>query len=263
MASWDSAIYDRFENERNRPSVDLLGRVRSGRRRRVVDLGCGSGLSTANLAAAYQDSEIVGIDNSEAMLAAARTRLPGLKFENRSIVDWRDPDADLVFANAVFHWVPGHIGVLARIAGDLPSGGSLAVQMPDNEAEPSHGLMREIAARAPFREKLADARLRRETIGGFADYDDALSPFCRHVDIWRTTYVHRLAGTDAIVSWVEGAGLRPFLDPLDAEERAHFLALYREEIAKAYPSRPWGGVLLPFPRLFIVAERETTNLGRS
>ena len=59
-------------------------------------------------------------------------------------------------------------------------------------------------------------------------------------------------------SWVEGAGLRPYLEPLDADERANFLALYREEIARAYPAAAWGGVLLPFPRLFIVAERETT-----
>ena len=256
MPSWDSGIYNRFEDERNRPSVDLLGRVRNGRRRRVVDLGCGSGLSTANLAAAYKDSEIIGIDNSETMLAAARARLPACRFIQQNIVGWRDPDADLVFANAVFHWIPNHIGALARLAGDLPPSGALAVQMPDNEAEPSHRLMREIAARPAFREKLAEAGGRRETIGAFADYDDALSPHCRHIDVWRTTYVHRLAGPDAIVSWVEGAGLRPYLDPLDPDERAHYLALYREEIARAYPTRPWGGVLLPFPRLFIVAERE-------
>ena len=54
---------------------------------------------------------------------------------------------------------------------------------------------------------------------------------------------------------MEGAGLRPFLEPLAADERAEYLALYRDGVAKAYPRQPWGGVLLPFPRLFVVAAR--------
>jgi trans-aconitate 2-methyltransferase len=115
--------------------------------------------------------------------------------------------------------------------------------------------MREIAATARFRGKLADATAAREPIGAFADYDDALSASCDAIDIWRTTYVHRLAGPDAIVAWLESTGLRPFLNPLDADARADFLAFYRAGIARAYPARAGGGALLPFPRLFVVATR--------
>ncbi len=139
---------------------------------------------------------------------------------------------------------------MARLAGELAPLGCLAVQMPDNEDEPTHVLMREIAAEPRFRDKLAGAAGARETIGSFADYDAALFPLCDEIDIWRTVYVHRLDGPDAIVAWVESAGLRPFLAPLGPEERAAFLARYRAAIAGAYPPRAGGGVLLPFPRLF-------------
>ena len=190
------------------------------------------------------------------MLAAARERLPRVVFRQVDIAEWSDPSADLVFANAALQWVPGHI---ARHASprrtSLPQRGCLAVQMPDNANEPSHALMREVASTARFRDKLAGAAAAREPIGAFADYDDALSAYCDEIDIWRTTYVHRLAGPDAIVAWFESTGLRPFLNPLDADERAEFLALYRAEIARAYPTRPGGGALLPFPRLFVVATR--------
>ena len=255
MAGWDAKGYDRFEAERNRPSIDLIARIPEAVRRRVVDLGCGSGVSTQALRSRFPLAQLAGVDNSASMLDAARKRLPDVEFTRADVAQWRDEVADLVFANAVFHWVPGHIAILARIAGDLPPYGCLAVQMPDNENEATHALMREVASRPAFRDKLARAGEGRDAIGAFADYDAALSPACDFVDIWRTTYVHRLASPEAIVAWVEGAGLRPYLAPLDADERANYLESYREEITRAYPRRAFGGVLLPFPRLFVVAAR--------
>ena len=79
------------------------------------------------------------------------------------------------------------------------------------------------------------------------DYDAALSPFCDLVDIWRTVYLHRLEVPAAIVAWVEGAGLRPYLAPLAADEREEYLSRYLEAITAAYPRQAWGGVLMPFP----------------
>ena len=254
-ADWRPAAYRRFEAERTRPAADLLARVPPDARRRIVDLGCGPGNSTALVAERHPQAAVVGLNSSPDMLAAARTRLPRVDFRQGDIAEWSDPSADLVFANAALHWVPGHIGVMRRLAAELPARGCLAVQMPDNEDEPSHALMREIAATARFRDKLAGAAAARERIGAFADYDEALAASCDEIDIWRTTYVHRLAGPDAIVAWVESAGLRPFLNPLDGDERADFLERYRAGVARAYPPRAGGGALLPFPRLFVVATR--------
>ena len=253
-ADWRADAYRRFGVERTRAAADLLARVPPHARRRIVDLGCGPGNSTALLAERHPQAAIVGLDSSPDMLAAARARLPDVEFLQGDIAEWSDPSADLVFANAALQWVADHISVMRRLAADLPARGCLAVQMPDNQDEPSHVLMREIAATARFRDKLADAAAARQLIGAFADYDEALSASCDAIDIWRTTYVHRLAGPDAIVAWLESTGLRPFLNPLDADERADFLVLYRAAIAHAYPERG-GGALLPFPRLFVVATR--------
>lgn len=77
-----------------------------------------------------------------------------------------------------------------------------------------------------------------------------------HVDVWRTTYHHPLGGgASAVVEWLKGSGLRPYLDPLDEMARSAFLAQYEDAIAQAYPALPDGTVLLPFPRLFLVATR--------
>ena len=255
MLTWDPTVYGRFDSERARAAIDLAARINCAAPQRVVDLGCGSGLSTLALAQRYPDAEIVGMDHSGEMLEAARRRLPHAQFVQADIAEFRDPGADLMFANAALHWVPRHIDVMARLMGELPAGGCLAAQMPDNEQEPSHALMREIANRPAFAGILTAAAAQRSPLGAFADYDAALAPFCAELDIWRTVYVHRLASPDAIVAFVEGAGLKPFLEPLAPAAREAFLTLYREAIARAYPTQPWGGVLFLMPRLFIVGTR--------
>ena len=87
-------------------------------------------------------------------------------------------------------------------------------------------------------------------------YYGLLRPHCTRVEVWRTTYHHPLTGgADAVVEWFKGSGLRPFLAPLAAAEQAAYLDRYRTAVADAYPALPNGTVLLPFPRLFILATR--------
>lgn len=254
MADWSPSIYLRFEDERTRPSRDLLAQVPLADPARVVDMGCGPGNSTELLLARYPAADVIGLDNSPNMLAEARQRVPGARFESADAATWLpEPGTGLVFANAIYQWVPDHLAQLPRVLAALAEGGVLAVQMPDNLSEPSHQLMRQVAAEGPWAERLAGAA--RLPLPPVRDYYDALRPWARRLDIWHTTYNHALAGPEAIVEWVQGTGLRPFLDPLEAGEREAFLARYLELIGEAYPRTVDGRVLLRFPRLFIVAVR--------
>jgi trans-aconitate 2-methyltransferase len=254
--TWSAAQYLKFEDERTRPARDLLASVPLAAAAAVVDVGCGPGNSTELIASRFPAARITGVDTSADMLAAARRRLPAATFVEADIATWSPPaPVDLVFGNAVFQWVPDHFAVLARLTEKaLAPGGVLAVQIPDNFSEPSHFLMREVAARMPFSAKLA-GHDGREVIPSVDAYYDRLRPLSSRVDIWRTTYYHPLADADAIVEWLKGTGLRPYLDRLSADERPAFLAAYRSAIAGAYPPRADGRVLLPFPRLFIVAAK--------
>ncbi|HEV2442632.1 MAG TPA: trans-aconitate 2-methyltransferase [Steroidobacteraceae bacterium] len=253
---WSPASYLRFEDERTRPALDLLARVRPDGVRRIVDMGCGPGNSTELLANRYPEAEILGLDSSPAMLEAARQRLPGVHFELADAAAWvPNPDVDLVFANAVYQWIPGNLGQLARVLAALREKATLAVQMPDNLDEPSHRLMREVALAGPWGGHLDGAA--RDPLPSARAYYEAFRPFAARIDIWRTTYCHVLRGAEAIVDFVRSTGLRPFLDPLSEPERTEFMATYTARIAAAYPSLTDGQVLLYFPRLFLVAERAT------
>lgn len=256
MSAWSPAQYLKFEDERSRPARDLLAAVPLTEVRRAVDIGCGPGNSTELLAERFPGAEIVGLDSSPEMLAAARERLPHVTFVEADISTWA-PEApvDLLYANATFQWVPDHRQVLKRLFAGLPAGGVLAVQMPDNVAsEPSHTLMRAAALEGPWAEKFR-APIARETIGTPSDYYNLLHGSVARIDIWHTLYNHPLAGAGAIVEMIRSTGLRPYLARLDQQEQAQFLARYEARLADAYPQLADGRVLLRFPRLFLVAVR--------
>jgi trans-aconitate 2-methyltransferase len=251
---WAPASYLKFEDERTRAARDLLARVRAEGVRRIVDVGCGPGNSTEWLAMRYPEAEVLGLDNSPAMLEEARRRLPNVRFELANAEVWV-PDAavDLVFANAIYQWVPRHLEQLRRVLAALRGGAILAVQMPDNLSEPTHRLMREVALASPWSGRLAGAA--RDPLPPARAYYEALRPMAARLDIWRTTYHHVLRSAEAIVEFVRATGLRPFLDPLSEPERTEFIAIYTAKIAAAYPPLADGNVLLAFPRLFLTAER--------
>jgi trans-aconitate 2-methyltransferase len=253
--SWSAAQYSKFEVERNRPILDLLAQITRTDVSTAADLGCGPGNSTQLLQRRFPAARMVGIDSAPDMIAAARTRLPGLDFEEVDIAGWAHPGHfDLILANASLQWVPDHRNLFPRLLRRLGSGGVLAVQMPDNLDEPAHRLMRTIAADGPWAAKLAAAAAARAERQSAGWYYGLLRGAAETVDVWQTTYTHALAGgADAVVEWFKGTGLRPFLGPLDDAERQMFLGRYRAAIAEAYPPLPDGTVLLPFPRLFILA----------
>lgn len=257
MSDWNASQYLKFEDERTRAARDLLARVPPGPRLAIADLGCGPGNSTELLAERFPEAAITGVDSSPDMLRQARLRLPACTFLQADLSSWT-PAAplDLIFANAVFQWVPQRDEAFLRLLSHLPPGGVLAVQMPDNDEEASHRVLREVAATGPWVETLAATRAARDTLPPPAAYYDLLAPACQRLDIWHAVYNHVLEDAAAIVEWVKGTRLRPYLAALpDDDARAAFVSAYTARLAEAYPPRVDGKVLLRFPRLFIVATR--------
>lgn len=266
--AWDDKQYLKFADERTRAAVELLARVQLDDPRFIVDLGCGPGNSTALLRARWPGTRIMGVDNSETMLERARRDLPEVEWVRTDARDFRPATApDLLFANAVLHWLPDHEGLVPELFARLRPGGVLAIQMPRSFDEPIHRLMRELEATKRSRGDAAlpdhvdwPARLRGVRpflpVAAPASYYDLLAPDAERVDVWQTIYEHVMPDVASIVEWAKGTGIRPYLETLTPDEQQAYLTDYADALEAAYPPRSDGRRLLTFPRIFIVAMRK-------
>lgn len=227
-------------------------RVVEKRPKTVVDIGCGPGNSTAVLRRIFPDAELLGIDSSPDMIERARREHPDLQFR---LCDARalEGQYDLLFSNACLQWIPDHASLIPALMDKLREGGTLAVQMPMNGEEPLYHLIREMAAEPEW--GLRDAVLQTNETLTPAAYFDILTGCAADFDMWEVKYYHPLADHRALVEWVKGTKLRPYLDFLGAERGRQFEEALVRRAAALYPVRKDGGVVLGFRRFFFTAER--------
>jgi trans-aconitate 2-methyltransferase len=251
--AWDPQVYARFADERGRAFHELIARIGASSPRRVVDLGCGSGALTAVLAQRWPDAVVEGIDSSPEMLAASP---PGLALSVGDARDWAMlADTDVVVSNATLQWIPEHPDLLRTWAQELPAGGWLAWQVPGNFDAPSHAIMRALAESPRWRPRLAGVLRHSDAVAAPAEYASLLLDAGLAADVWETTYIHLLTGTNPVLEWVRGTGLRPVLDALSDQEVTEFCTEYANALAAAYPPREDGTVLFGFRRIFAVGHK--------
>ncbi len=256
MTSWDPQLYLRFGENRTRASIDLVARIALAEPRRIIDLGCGPGNSTAILRGRWPNAEITGQDSDPEMLTAASQSDAGIRWIQGDAGSWGPGETyDLVFSNAMIHWLPDHAALVPRYFQAVAAGGALAVQVPLHTQSLLHREVLAIADEPRWRDATRNA-LRAIGHHDAEFYYDVLCRLTERIDLWVTEYCQVMAGPEAILAWIKGSGLRPFLAALSGDaDRQQFEAALLERLTASYPRQPDGRVLFPYRRLFFIAYR--------
>lgn len=252
--TWDPSQYLRYDNERSQPTRDLIAAIGNFNPTEIVDLGCGTGNSTALLTDRWPHASLIGIDGSSEMLDKAFQSGVNADWQQADIATWRPTsEVDLIFSNAALHWLDNHDMLFPKLVAGLSEGGLLAVQMPYNFSQPSHTLISELAHEPRWYAQLANV-IRPSPVATPDTYLQMLRPLVSSLRVWTTTYYHVLFGERPVAQWTGGATLRPVISALgnDADE---FVDEYAKRLETAYPTRPDGSTVLPFTRMFILGQR--------
>ena len=249
--TWNPAQYERFRAEREQPFHDLVALITQRGIRRVVDLGCGTGLLTAALHRELGAGETLGVDSSPAMLERADTlAVSGLRFVRGDINEWQpDESVDVVFSNAALQWLPDHPKLFQRLTGMLASSGELAVQVPANFDHVSHTLASQVALEEPFASAMG------HYVRAFAVLEpEAYATLLHELGFAAQTvrlqvYGHVLESVDSVVEWVRGTLLTDYESRLPDALYRQFLERYRERLrASLGDQRPY---FYPFKRILL------------
>ena len=193
---WDPAQYLTYGDHRLRPFVELMNRVLAESPANIVDLGCGPGNATVLLTERWPEASVVGVDNSEEMIADAKPReIPGrLRFAPGDAYSVTSAGPlDVLISNATLQWVPGHLQEFPRYIEMLAPDGWFAFQVPGMRLSPSHSLIYDLAGSARWVDQLGPF-IRQNEIESTEQYIETLTSLGCDVDAWETTYFQLLEG---------------------------------------------------------------------
>lgn len=250
MADWNSEQYLKFREQRTQPARDLAMRIQHSAPKSAVDIGCGPGNSTSILKEIFPDIDLLGIDSSTNMIERAKAEHPDIAFH---VCDARSLSGnyDLLFSNACLQWIPDHASLIPFLMEHLCEHGALAVQIPMNSEEPLFRLIGEIAQQPEW--GLRDVPLQPNETLTPQEYFNILSKCSSSFDIWETKYYHRLQDHKALVEWVKGTRIRPYLEHLSKAKGAAFENEIICQAKAIYPPVKTSEVVLGFRRFFFVA----------
>ena len=248
---WNPEQYHKFQAERSAPFYDLLALVEIHSNLKVVDLGCGTGELTRELADRLPDSRVTGLDSSPQMLKkAVLVQRPGLIFELGDQAS-RMENWDLIFSNAALQWSKNHPDLIPRLFNHLNPGGQIAVQVPSNHDHISHKIYRETADEDRFKSVL-DGFQRYAPVLAIDQYAQILYDCgAEQIVVFEKVFAHLLEDADAVVDWISGTALVPYFERL-GDHKDTFVESIRSKMRAAMPGSP---VFYPFRRIFFSARK--------
>ncbi|ARV57856.1 SAM-dependent methyltransferase [Nostocales cyanobacterium HT-58-2] len=258
---WNPTDYEQNSSAQQKFARDLIVKMGLQGNERVLDLGCGDGKVTAEIASFVSDGFVVGIDNSEAMINHARSRYPKNTFPN---LEFRLANAlqlpfnkefTIVFSNSVLHWIQDHASVLHGISQSLCSGGKIFLQMGGRGCAINMlRVVEDITLSSKWRKYFIDFSFPYSFYGP-EEYKDWLKDAgleAKRVELISKDMTH--SGLAGLAGWIRTTWF-PYTQSVPQEMREQFITEIVETYVQDYPITEDGLTHLEMVRLEVEAEK--------
>jgi len=262
MVVWDAEDYSRSSSAQQVWARELIAKLRLSGDESVLDIGCGDGKVTAEIAALVPNGRVVGVDNSPEMVRFAADSFgdgstANLRFLLRDARELGfDEEFDVVFSNATLHWVIDHGPVLRGIFRAMKPGGRVLLQMGGRgNAADILSIMDSLAVDPKWRSYF------REPVVAYGFYgpdeysgwlvDSGLTPL--RVELLARDMAQ--PGKEGLASWVRTTWL-PYTQRVPEERRGEFIADIVDRYVRSHPPDGDGRVHVQMLRLEVEARKE-------
>lgn len=259
MNQWNAQEYHHYSSEQQKWAHELISKLCLFGNEKVLDIGCGDGKVTAEIAQRLPSGSVLGVDNSSEMIHFARAHFPLHCYPNLffAIIDARalpfSNAFDVVFSNAALHWVKDHLSVLFGIKRSLKLGGRMLLQMG------GRGNARTVV------ETIEEIILQKKWACYFKNFvfpwvfygeeyglwlkQVGLKP--KRIELLPKEMIHK--GIDALSGWIRTTWF-PYLERVPKSKRDTFLNEIIHAYVTHYPPDAQGFIHVPMIRLEVEAE---------
>ena len=226
QVEFDGKRYEQTSTHQKEWGTRLIEELNIRGDEHILDVGCGDGALTEKLAEAVPDGTVIGIDASKGMIETAQTHASrNLSFKQLDVINLKyNEEFDVIFSNAVLHWVKDHETLLVLLYKALKPSGKLRVNFA---GEGNCSTLNNIAMEVMGRNDFKDAFLGFEWpwfMPGVDEYTKLvnMSPFNK-AEIWGENADRYFPDENAMLGWVDHPAIVPFKQylNLDLAEQFH------------------------------------------
>ena len=253
--NWNAQDYAKNSANQFQWAQELIPKLKLKGNEALLDIGCGDGKITAELAKCLTNGRVVGVDSSEKMITLAKTTFPTKEYPNLyfHVMDARNltfkEEFDLAFSNAALHWIVDQKAVLSGVQRSLKPGGRLLFQMAgQGNAKDILSIINELVTMQPWRSYFCGMAFPY----GFYNQEEyrtflkeaGLVPI--RVELFPKDMKHQ--GAEGLAGWVRTTWL-PFTDRLPTELRPKFVDYVVNRYLELHPADADGTVHVGMMRI--------------
>ncbi len=258
---WNAKDYQKNSTNQYAWAQELIPKLNLTGKETLLDIGCGDGKITAEIAKALPNGRVIGIDSSQDMINLAQTLFPINDNPNLSfkMMDARNfvfqEIFDRAFSNAALHWIPNQSAVLFCVEKCLKPGGKLLFQMAGKgNAKDILDVLDEMMQIEPWKQYFVGFKF---PYGFFDQKEYAL--FLEKADLipLRAELFPKdmkLAGAEGLAGWIRTTWL-PFTEKLPADLKAKFVDEVVQRYLQNHPVDTEGNVHVGMMRLEVEAQK--------
>jgi len=259
--NWDAKDYEQFSQAQQKWARELIEKLKLNGGEHVLDLGCGDGKITAEIANIVKSGSVVGVDSSSAMIELAQKRYPSSNYSNLSfqVMDATKllfaEQFDLVFSNAALHWVKNHKPIVDGLYRSLKPGGKILLQMGGKgNAEGILLILSQLQTSKEWKTYFTDFDFPYGFLGT-EEYQRLLdeSGFTNNrIELIPKDMEHD--GVPALQGWIRSTWL-PYIERIPEDKRYEFVETLSDEYIKQKPVDLSGKVHVAMVRIEVEAEK--------